>query len=147
MVGGCCAMLSNAQEAGTKARLAYAHWECYLYLNYAGSEETETYRNNREKHFLAGLKHVREMMAELKEYGDKNNKNWSKTAPMFFRWHLSGPNEDFVAGKLFQATNQLVKEGLDKESGIEYPLSEDLEFIASNKYRSSNCNIIALSGE
>ena len=147
MVGGCCAMLSNAQEAGTKARLAYAHWECYLYLNYAGSEETENYRNNREKHFLEGLKHVREMMAELKEYGDKNNKNWYKTAPSFFRRHLSGPNEDFVAGKLFQATNQLVKENLDAESSIEDLFPENLEIIASNKYSSSNCNIIALSGE
>ena len=138
-------MLSNAQEAGTKARLAHSHWECLLYLDFAGSEET--YRNYREKHFLAGIKHVREMMAELKKYGDKNNKNWSKTAPTFFNWHLSGPNEDFVAGRLFQATYQNAVEGLYRESSIEYPLPEDLEFIASNKYRSSNCNIIALSGE
>ena len=99
-----------AQQAGDKARLASAHWWCYYLIGNMNADEIIRRENASNHHFKKGYEYVLEMHEELNKHGEKNRYNWDKHAPAYFNWYRGGPSVEFSAGRLFQATEEVVDE-------------------------------------
>ena len=91
-----------SQEAGTKARLAYEHWYCLNLIGAMSESNRKKLASNHDRHGQLGINYARDMLKDLHKYGEKNNENWGSNAPLFFRWSLAGPNDDFIIGRLLK---------------------------------------------
>ena len=135
-----------AQEAGTKARLAYEHWYCWNLIDAMSERDRKKLASNYKRHGEVGLNYARDMLKDIQKYGDKNNENWNSNAPYFFGWYLSGPSEDFILGRLFEASKEFARERIyyeNKNTDIEKYLDESLRFLkAETEYREKNCNLL-----
>jgi hypothetical protein len=137
---------ASAQEAGTKARLAFEHWYCMNLIGAMSESNKSKLASNYERHGQLGIDYARDMLKDLHKYGDQNNDNWSSNAPLFFRWSLAGPSDDFILGRLFEASNNTSvdeiyyeNKNLDNEKYLDES-SRDLK--AKNEYSNKNCNLL-----
>ena len=61
---------------------------------------------------------------------------------MFWRWSLKGPTENFIIGRLFEATKNHAIDEFYYNENKEY-LDDDIRNIeVSNEYRNRNCKIL-----
>lgn len=134
------------QEAGTKARLAYEHWYCMNLIGAMSESNRNKLASNHDRHGKLGINYARDMLKDFHKYGDKNNENWGSNAPLFFRWSLAGPNDDFIIGRLFEASINVVNDQIyyeNKNTDIEKYLDERLRDLkAETEYREKNCNLL-----
>ena len=134
------------QEAGTKARLAFEHWYCMNLIGAMSEVNRNRLASNHERHGQLGIDYARDMLKDLHKYGDKNNANWTSNAPLFFRWSLTGPSDDFIIGRLFEASINTANDYIyyeNKNLDNERYLDESVRDIkAENEYRQKNCNLL-----
>ena len=137
---------ASAQEAGTKARLAFEHWYCLHLIEAMSDNERKKLASNLERHGQLGIDYAKSMMQDLHKYGDKNNDNWASNAPMFFNWTLAGPSDDFIIGRLFEASMNSSRDKIyyeNKNFDNEKYLDEGTRFLkANNEYYEKNCNLL-----
>ena len=130
-----------AESAGEKARLAFTHWQCLALINNMTEADAKPYTDNRQKHFDKAHRYAKGMVNILmttNEFGD----DWGRTAPLFFRWTLWGPDEDFVVGRLYQASIDAANDDLFKNTDGTYKDDYIRNSDASNLYRSKNCEYL-----
>jgi hypothetical protein len=131
----------GAESAGEKARLAFTHWQCLTLINNMNDVDAEPYAENRQKHFDKAHGYAKGMVKTLtttNTFGD----DWGRTAPMFFRWSLWGPNEDFIVGRLYQASIDATTDDLYKNTDGTYKDEYIRKSDATNMYRSQNCRYL-----
>ncbi len=137
-----------ARQAGDKARLASAHWQCYYLIDHMNAEARSRHKNASNHHFKNSYKYVLEMHDELNKHGEKNGDNWGKHAPVYFTWYKGGLSIEFSAGRLFQATGDVLREEWAD------PFNEKLETMtvdqvielkqvsAESAYNEKNCDLL-----
>ena len=129
---------ASAETAGEKARLAFTHWQCLTFIENMNDVDAELYTENRQKHFDKAHMYAKGMVriiSTTNTFGD----DWGRTAPMFFRWSLWGPNEDFIVGRLYQASIDAAADDLYKNTDGTYKDEYIRKSDADNMYRSQNC--------
>ena len=104
--------------------------------------------NASNHHFKKGYEYVLEMHEEFNKHGEKNRENWDKHAPVYFTWYKNGPSAEFLAGRLFQATGDVLREEWAD------PFNEKLETMtvdqvielkqvsAESAYNEKNCDLL-----
>mgnify|MGYP003635948985 CR=1 FL=1 len=132
----------NAQQAGTKARLTFEHWNCSILIQFMNDSDQKKLAGKGIEHFEKGYKYVLEMYKELENPNTNQEKNWSENAPLFFRWAMPAPNHEFGAGRLYEATNQNTGDEVSKDSNGEYIDQGLWPGRAKNTYNERNCKIL-----
>ena len=130
-----------AKTAGEKARLAFTHWQCLTFINNMTETDAKPYTDNRQKHFdkaHAYAKGMIKLIMKNNELGD----DWGSTAPLFFQWSLWGPDEDFIVGRLYQASVDVANDDLYENSDGTYKDEYIRKNDANNLYRSQNCRYL-----
>tara|TARA_R110000796_G_scaffold96677_1_gene202556 strand:+ start:1282 stop:1737 length:456 start_codon:yes stop_codon:yes gene_type:complete len=132
---------ANAESAGEKARLAFIHWECLTFIQSMTDADAKPYTENLQKHFDKGHTYASDMVAIItsnNELGD----DWGETSPLFFRWSLWGPDEDFIVGRLYQASIDVSNDELSKNTDGTYKGESIRRSDAIDLYRSQNCRYL-----
>ena len=136
-----------AQQAGDKARLASEHWWCYYLIGNMNADAIKRHENASNHHFKKGYEYVLEMHEELNKYGEKNRDNWDN-APVYFNWYKNGPSAEFSAGRLFQATGEMLDEywadPFDEklETMTALQVIELRQVSAESAYDEKNCDLL-----
>ena len=128
----------SAESAGEKARLAFIHWQCSTLIQAMTDTDAEPYTENLQKHFDKGHEYASDMVSIIittNELGDE----WKNYAPLFFRWALWGPNEDFIVGRLYQASIDVSSDELYKNTDGTYKDEYTRRSDAIDLYNSQNC--------
>lgn len=131
----------SAETAGEKARLAFIHWKCLTFIQSMTDADAKPYTENLQKHFDKGHTYASDMVAIItsnNELGD----DWGKTSPLFFRWSLWGPDEDFIVGRLYQASLDVSNDELYKNTDGTYKDESIRKLDAIDLYRSQNCRYL-----
>jgi len=128
----------SAESAGEKARLAFIHWQCLTFIQAMTDADAKAYTENIQKHFDKGHKYASDMVAIITTNNDLGG-DWSETAPLFFRWSLWGPDEDFIVGRLYQASLDTSNEELYKNTDGTYKDEYTRRSDAIDLYNSQNC--------
>lgn len=132
----------NAESAGEKARLAFIHWQCLTFIQSMTDADAKPYTENLEKHFDKGYTYASDMV-EIITSNNELGDDWGKTAPTFFRWSLWGPDEDFIVGRLYQASlDTSFDKFLYKNTDGTYKTEAIRKSDAINLYRSQNCRYL-----
>ena len=98
-----------AQQAGDKARLASAHWQCCYLIDNMNAEVRSRHKNASNHHFKKEYEYVLEMHDELNQHGETTRDNLGN-APVYLTWYKGSPSVEFSAGRLFQATWDVIRE-------------------------------------
>ena len=128
----------SAESAGQKARLAFTHWQCLILIENMNDVDAEPYTENRQKHFDKAHMYSREMVRLISTTNTLGD-DWGRTAPTFFRWSLWGPNEDFIVGRLYQASADVASDDFYKNTDGTYKDEYIRKLDALRMYRSQNC--------
>lgn len=132
---------ANAESAGEKARLAFIHWQCLTFIQNMTDADAEPYTGNLQRHFDKGHEYASDMVQLIttnNELGDE----WRNNAPLFFQWSLWGPDEDFIVGRLYQASIDLSNDQLYKNSDGTYKDEYVRRAEATDLYESQNCRYL-----
>ena len=131
----------SAETAGEKARLAFIHWQCLTFIQSMNDTDAKPYTENLQKHFDKGHTYASDMVA-IVTTNNALGDDWGKTAPMFFRWSLWGPDEDFIVGRLYQASLDTSNDQLYKNTDGTYKDEVIRKLDAIDLYRSQNCRYL-----
>ena len=131
----------SAESAGEKARLAFIHWQCLTFIQAMTDADAKAYTENIQKHFDKGHKYASDMVAIITTNNDLGG-DWSETAPLFFRWSLWGPDEDFIVGRLYQASLDTSNDYLGKNTDGTYKDEFIRKLDAIDLYQSQNCRYL-----
>ena len=135
---------SHAQEAGTKARLAFEHWYCGSLIIFMSNNDKSKLDRQKVKHRDTGLKYARAMLYELNSYGVQNQENWSKNAPYIWGYYLNYiPSEEFLIGRLYEATENSAYDDINNNPDGTFIVDADKRHnAAAREYDYRNCKIL-----
>ena len=110
----------NAQQAGTKARLTFEHWNCSILIQFMNDSDQKKLAGKGIEHFEKGYKYVLEMYKEL----DNPNTNQERIGQKMLHYFLGGqcqhPTMNLEQVGLYEATNQNTGDEVSKDSNGEY---------------------------
>ena len=129
---------ASAETAGEKARLAFTHWQCLTFIQNMNDVDANQYNENRQKHFDKAHSYAKGMVNFLMTTNEVGE-DWGRTAPLFFRWTLWGPDDDFIVGRLYQASIDAAADDLYKNTDGTYKDEYIRKSDAIAMYRSQNC--------
>lgn len=134
------------QAAETDARKSIAmlsHWECFQWASMQNDSAAA------EAHFTAGLSAGQQFMEAALAGTITPEEAWS-TVPVIVSLTMSGPNKDFVLGRLFEQISSSAYSDIATKDPSGMPLAPadyilDDEYLANRaqtEYREGNCAVL-----
>ena len=132
-----------AQSEAREAVRMMAHWRCSVWASMTND------RAGSEDQFEKGLQSAR-MFIEAARAGKISESDWDETVPVGVALTMSGPSNDFIAGRMFgfisdDAYDQVAKRDANGQilPPEEYILVQAVQsVIASNLLEKSNCSVL-----
>ncbi|MEO1140504.1 MAG: hypothetical protein AAFW87_13745 [Pseudomonadota bacterium] len=137
-------LLSSAAKADVRdGFVTWASFECSHYAELAGRE---TERNN---HFERGYETGMRLLSELRTGAISKDQAFEEF-PIGLSMRLSGPNHDFIIGRVYEAATTNADDRVIRRDNNGYPLpidewisNEELVMTRANGlYLSSNCSAL-----
>lgn len=139
-----CPYAHADDDIAMSGRKAWSAFQCETY-----AEMSSLYKEKAPRFFEVGVREIRVFTKALK---DKKitSKEINENVPSGVLDVLAGPNEDFVAGRVYQYATQEASDRIMKHDAQGLPLAPEkwntndslVQMIAGNKYTSSNCDMI-----
>lgn len=133
-------------EIGEQGARAWANLECATIAMFAKDDK------NTEKLFTQGREEGLEFLAGARATTDpKESKAIRDKVPIIMGWRLEGPSDDFMLGRVWEATVLYVADGLEERSQWTHepinpkagPVTPELRQVkAENRFRKRNCDLL-----
>jgi hypothetical protein len=134
---------TSAEADARKSVLMLSHWQCYQWARMFDDQPAV------ERHFNAGLEAGQVFLAAA-EAGTITPEEANSIVPMSVALTLSGPNVDFILGRLFETVSTSAYEAITTVGVDGMPLSpadyiiddELVSTLAQARYNRSNCSLL-----
>jgi hypothetical protein len=139
------AQAQSPEQIGESGVRAWASFECAAIASFAGDSK------GTERHFKAGYDRGLEFLKQAKAASPDQLKRIGDKVPVIMLWRLEGPSPDFMLGRVWEATTELVDDDLeDRDTWSHQQKDRDAKPIdakvkkmrAENRYRERNCNLL-----
>lgn len=128
---------SMAQDSVTYAQMAKATWSAFECSSLASKLKKPS---EQERLFKFGYSHGKAFIAAL-QTGKIKSEDLSANAPVGVLLLLEGPTPDFMLGRIYESAQDNALKDVYRV-GDHFNSDEEQELAASNKFASSNCQLI-----
>jgi len=129
--------VSMAQDSVTYAQMAKATWSAFECSSLASKLKKPA---DQERLFKFGYNQGKAFITALQS-GKIKREDLSSNAPVGVLWMLEGPTPDFMLGRIYESAQDNALKDVYRV-GDHFNSDEEQELAASNKYASSNCQLI-----
>lgn len=126
-----------AQDSASYAQMAKATWSAFECSSLASKLKKPT---EQERLFKFGYSQGKDFIAAL-QAGKIKREDLSSNAPVGVLFLLEGPTPDFMLGRIYESAQENALKDVYRV-GDHFNADEEQELAASNKFASSNCQLI-----
>lgn len=126
-----------AQDSATYAQMAKATWSAFECSSLASKLKKPT---EQARLFKFGYSQGKDFIAAL-QTGKIKRDDLSSNAPVGILFLLEGPTPDFMLGRIYESAQDNALKEIYRV-GDHFNTGEEQELAASNKFASSNCQLI-----
>lgn len=122
-------------DPASEAKFAWAAFECSVLAGFAGKQKLS------DKLFSKGYKNAIQFVSDYRA-GAVSNERIQSTVPIGIMLVMGGPTNDFIAGRIYESTQQTVIDALNEPNTI-FVNSELRKVKAQNKLHEQNCDLLS----